>query len=71
MVGKGIIITSYLQEEDRCKYKKKLEKVEVTGFVDIESGSETKLQEALATIGPVSVAIDASHMSFQSYRGGM
>ena len=42
----------------------------MSGFVDVESGSESKLQEALATIGPVSVAIDASHPSFQSYAGG-
>ena len=38
------------------------------GFVDIKKGNETDLQVAVATIGPVSVAIDASNPSFQMYR---
>lgn len=61
----------YDAEQEKCTFKKKLEKAEVTGFMDVESGSETKLQLAVATVGPVSVAIDASHRSFQSYAGGV
>lgn len=41
------------------------------GYVDIPQGSEHALKKAVASVGPVSVAIDASHETFQFYSHGV
>ncbi|KAG8185610.1 hypothetical protein JTE90_023309 [Oedothorax gibbosus] len=61
----------YKGKQGRCHYKKQAKGATDTGFVDVPSGDETKLQEVLATVGPVSVAIDASHETFQFYKTGV
>lgn len=64
---------SYIYEakDDTCKYNKKNVGATDKGFVDIPSGDEDALMKAVSTIGPVSVAIDASHESFQFYSEGV
>lgn len=61
----------YRAEDEKCLYKPKNSGATDRGFVDIESGNEDKLKAAVATIGPISVAIDASHESFQLYSEGV
>lgn len=57
----------FLSQDDTCRFKKSAVGATCTGFVDIPSGDEDALKKAVATIGPISVAIDASHDSFQTY----
>nr|ATU82515.1 venom C1A protease 2 [Lethocerus distinctifemur] len=61
----------YEGREDECRYNKDGKGAIDTGFVDIPEGNEHKLMAAVATVGPVSVAIDASHESFQFYSEGV
>ncbi|XP_046570082.1 procathepsin L-like [Haliotis rubra] len=42
-----------------------------TGYVDVDRDDEMALKDAAATIGPISVAIDASKQSFQLYESGV
>ncbi|KAI4458607.1 cysteine protease family c1-related [Holotrichia oblita] len=61
----------YEAEDDKCRYNPKNSGATDKGFVDIPSGDEEKLKAAVAVVGPVSVAIDASHESFQFYSEGV
>jgi cathepsin L len=61
----------YEAKDDKCRYKKSDKGADDKGFVDIPEGREDKLKKALATVGPISVAIDASHESFQFYSTGV
>lgn len=57
--------------DDSCHFNPKAVGAVDKGFVDVPQGDESALQKALATVGPVSVAIDASHESFQFYSEGV
>ncbi|XP_050598880.1 cathepsin L [Bombus affinis] len=61
----------YEAENDKCRYNAANSGARDVGYVDIPQGNEKKLKAAVATIGPVSVAIDASHQSFQFYSEGV
>ncbi|CAH6796037.1 procathepsin L [Phodopus roborovskii] len=60
----------YEARNTTCRYNPKYSAANVTGFVRIPP-SEHLLMKAVATVGPISVAIDSKHPSFQFYRGGM
>lgn len=61
----------YEAKDDTCRFKSSTVGATDVGFTDIPEGDEDKLKEALATVGPISVAIDAAHPSFQLYKTGV
>ncbi|KAG1702414.1 Cathepsin L [Nymphon striatum] len=61
----------YTAKDGSCHFKKQDIGATDSGFVDITSGDENALKKAVATVGPISVAIDASHQSFQLYSEGI
>jgi cathepsin L len=61
----------YEARDGKCRFKKADIGATDTGYTDIKAKNETDLQTAIATIGPISVAIDASQDSFQFYKSGV
>lgn len=73
-VNKGIDTEKsypYEAKDGKCRYNAANVGSTDTGFTDIKKGDETDLQSAIASVGPISVAIDASKMSFQFYKSGV
>lgn len=61
----------YTAQDGTCHFKKANVGATVAGYTDIQQGSESALQKAVASVGPISVGIDASNESFQLYSGGV
>jgi len=61
----------YHARDQTCQFKAADVCATDTGFVDVQAKSEPALQQAISTIGPISVAIDAAHSSFQLYKSGV
>ncbi|XP_033124233.1 cathepsin L1-like [Anneissia japonica] len=57
--------------DDTCRFTPSGVAATCTGYTDVTSEDEDALKTASATVGPISVAIDASHESFQLYESGV
>ncbi|KAF2078429.1 hypothetical protein CYY_000296 [Polysphondylium violaceum] len=58
-------------DEKKCLYNVSNDGATISSFGNVTQGSELSLQTAVKNHGPVSVAIDASHNSFQLYTSGI
>jgi len=61
----------YEEQDDSCRADPSRFVATISGYTDVPSGDEDQLKQACGSVGPISVAIDASHGSFQSYNGGV
>ena len=65
--------TSYPYEarDGRCRFNQANVGATISSYKDIAQGNEKALTAAIAKVGPISVAIDAGHPSFQLYDSGV
>ncbi|XP_064488086.1 procathepsin L-like [Ornithodoros turicata] len=61
----------YTARKGSCKFSKSNVGDTDLGLLDVKPRTEDALQSAVATSGPISAAIDASHQSFRFYSGGI
>jgi len=61
----------YEARDGHCRFKPADIGATVAGYTDVPEGDEAALTQAIAAVGPISVAIDASHFSFQLYHTGV
>ncbi|XP_050405707.1 procathepsin L [Patella vulgata] len=55
----------------KCLFKRENVGATLKSYVDLPKGSEAALQKAVAMVGPISVAIDASRPSYRFYQKGV
>jgi hypothetical protein len=60
----------YLMQDDYCKAKAKPDVV-LQSYVNVTQNDENALLDALASVGPVSISIDASHPGLSFYTSGV
>ncbi|NXY11642.1 CATL1 protein, partial [Pteruthius melanotis] len=58
-------------DNSRCRYNPQDKAATCSGYKMVQRGNELALQQAVATQGPVSVAVDAGSHDFQFYHSGI
>ncbi|XP_029918964.1 cathepsin S-like [Myripristis murdjan] len=61
----------YIGKPGLCRYNPQYQAANCSGYAFLPEGNEDALMEGLATIGPISVAIDASRPKFIFYHHGV
>jgi C1A family cysteine protease len=59
------------QDNYACAYNPQKSVATIEDYVEVETGNETLLMQALAHVGPLAIAVDASSDTFQNYHGGV
>ena len=73
VISNGIeteITYPYIPHKEKCRYNASSVVGGFNGYIDVKGG-ESGLKEAVASVGPISVAIDASKIDFQFYKDGV
>ncbi|XP_039610673.1 procathepsin L-like [Polypterus senegalus] len=76
VLSKGGIASSAVypyngMDNQTCLYNVKMKAASITNYMFLPSGNLQALADAVATIGPITVTVDASLMSFQFYKSGI
>uniref|UniRef100_A0A8U7NG25 Cathepsin S n=1 Tax=Corvus moneduloides TaxID=1196302 RepID=A0A8U7NG25_CORMO len=61
----------YTAQNGTCRYNASARAASCSRFVELPQGDEAALRDAVATVGPVAVAIDATRPSFFLYHSGV
>jgi len=71
----GIMAESDYPYEEKSRYNCRFEEssavASISSWTEIMKHSETDMENAVSSVGPVSIGIDASHISFQLYSSGV
>jgi len=74
IANKGIDTESsypYTAMDGTCVFNPSNVGAKISSYKDVQAQSEAALTAAIMSVGPISVAIDASHSSFQLYSSGV
>ncbi|XP_045779918.1 procathepsin L-like [Maniola jurtina] len=61
----------YIGKKGRCHYNSRTVRARARRWATLPAGDEEAMERAVATIGPLAVAVNASPFTFQLYRSGV